>query len=109
MQALNWLIQRITGAVLLAGLTVHFMVMHFSGAENLAHAEVVKRLSSPIWLAFNAAFLLSAIYHGMSGLWGMTVEYLRHKGALLKIAKATIAILSVGLAGAGFYILSFGM
>jgi succinate dehydrogenase / fumarate reductase membrane anchor subunit len=72
---MGWLFQRVTGLVLLAGLAVHFGVMHFSGSQQIDHEFVLRRISSPYWKTFDLAFLSSVIYHGFNGLWGIALEY----------------------------------
>ena len=101
-----WLIQRITGAVLFLGLAVHFYVMHFIGPEQLTYEAVSARLADPAWIAFNIAFLLSAIYHGFNGLWGIAIEYL--KGGALSAAKGAVLLSAAGLSAVGIYILTLG-
>jgi succinate dehydrogenase hydrophobic anchor subunit len=71
----GWFLQRITGLLLIAGLIVHFTVMHFSGSRQITHELVLRRISSPYWKAFDLAFLSSVIYHGFHGLWGVVLEY----------------------------------
>lgn len=73
--AAEWLFQRVTGLLLMAGLLVHFGIMHFSGAHQISHEFVLRRISSPYWKTFDLAFLFSIIYHGFNGLWGITLEY----------------------------------
>jgi succinate dehydrogenase / fumarate reductase membrane anchor subunit len=102
-----WLFQRITGVVLLAGLMVHFYMMHFVGPENISYDAVAARLDTPGWIMFNFLFLISALYHGFSGLWGIALEYVRSE-MWLNAAKALILLAAVGLCGAGFYVLAIG-
>jgi succinate dehydrogenase / fumarate reductase membrane anchor subunit len=100
----GWLLQRISGAVLVAGLALHFYVMHFAGSGNLTYEAVRQRLDDPWWIAFNMAFLLSAVYHGFGGLWGICLEYAR--GAALKALQSLVLVSAAGLTIAGIYILA---
>jgi succinate dehydrogenase / fumarate reductase membrane anchor subunit len=102
-----WLFQRITGVVLFAGLLVHFYMMHFVGPENLSYDAVAARLDTSGWIMFNVLFLVSALYHGFSGLWGMALEYVRSE-MLLKASKALLLLAAFGLCGVGVYVLSLG-
>jgi hypothetical protein len=52
----GWLFQRLTGLVLIAGLLLHFSIMHFSGQEQITYAFVLKRISNPYWKAFDLFF-----------------------------------------------------
>jgi succinate dehydrogenase hydrophobic membrane anchor protein len=91
--ALRWAAHRLTGAILVFGLGLHFSVMHFSGPSELTYEAVRERLMQPAWTAFNAAFLVAAIYHGLYGLWGIGIEYVR-PGAAQSIFK--VAVLTAG-------------
>jgi len=77
----GWLFQRISGVVLLAGVAIHFYFMHYSGHveghEQTEYEMVIKRLSNPYWIAFDLVFLLSLIYHGFNGMWGIALEYIK--------------------------------
>lgn len=98
--ALHWVLRRLGGVLLLAGLGVHMYVMHFAAAGNVTYQAVSARLMQPGWIAFNAAFLLTAVYHGYGGLWDMAGEYLR-PGPALKAARTIIVLLAMGIVLAG--------
>lgn len=105
--AAAWMVHRAAGVVLVAGMAVHFGVLHFSGPDALTYEAVSARLASPGWTAFNFVLLLSAIYHGLHGLWGLALEYVSSP----TLRRASLAILlgaSAVLSGAGIYILSLG-
>jgi succinate dehydrogenase / fumarate reductase membrane anchor subunit len=102
-EALGWLAHRAAGAVLFVGLSVHFYVMHMGGAE-LTYETVSARLESPPWILFNLVLLLSAIYHGFYGLWGMAGEYVR-SARLRRMCGSTILGAASGLTFVGMYIL----
>ncbi|MCL5022389.1 MAG: hypothetical protein M1497_03315 [Nitrospirae bacterium] len=102
-----WLLHRITGLLLIAGLAVHFAVMHFSGPEGITHEVVLRRLSNPWWIAFNLAFLAAAIYHGFYGLRGLAVEYVGSL-RLQRVCLWLIVVTASLLMGTGIYILTLG-
>ncbi|MDA8431975.1 MAG: hypothetical protein M0Z60_03310 [Nitrospiraceae bacterium] len=103
--AKGWVLQRITGTLLFAGLIVHFSVMHFSGSRQITEEFVLERISSPYWKAFDLAFLSSAIFHGFNGLWGIALEYVGGP-AWLKLSR-TLLLASAGmLMLAGIYIVT---
>lgn len=106
-ETLLWLFQRITGAILFMGLGIHFYVMHYMGTEQLSHGLVIARLNEPGWIAFNAAFLVSAIYHGFYGLWGIFLEYITGRAAQ-RVAGVVLTGMSIALTGVGIYILTLG-
>lgn len=102
---IGWFLHRATGVILLIGLLVHFVLLHYSGAEQLDPEVVIARLSSPFWMAFNFIFLVSAVYHGFYGVWGIAIEYLnsdKHR----KLAKVSITGAACVVIAAGIYILS---
>jgi len=64
-----WLMQRITGAVLLLFLGAHFWVLHFAAAgEHIRLAASMQRLNSPFFMVVDSALLATAIYHGLNGV-----------------------------------------
>ena len=91
--------------LLVAGLLIHFIIMHFSGPGQITYAFVSERLNSPFWRTFDLLFLLSVIYHGFNGLWGIALEY-AGSAKLLKALQALILASAFGLAGVGIYILT---
>jgi succinate dehydrogenase hydrophobic anchor subunit len=51
---------------------------------------------------FKLAFVLSAVFHGFYGLWGIAEEHIR-QSALLKAVRAFILASAFLLASAGIY------
>lgn len=107
--AIDWYLQRITGAMLLILLAAHFWVEHFMSAPvrrgDLTYAVVVSRLSNPAWRAIDIAFLLVALYHGLSGLRGIVLDY----GPMSRrtLAFTNIVLVAVGVAWAWWGINAF--
>ena len=102
---LGWLLQRMTGLVLFAGLMTHLYLMHYIGHEQVQYEFVVRRLSDPFWKAFDLVFLLVLIYHGFNGLWGMALEYISSPG-ILKASKALVLVMAFLLIATGIYIIT---
>ena len=71
----SWFLQRITAAILVIGLFVHFWVLHFALERPLNFDKVQARLVSPCWIIFDMILLLCAVYHGLNGLWGIYVDF----------------------------------
>ncbi len=69
MDTFLWLLHRITGLLLIGGIAVHLSSLYTGFA-----------------LSFNRAFLLLflclLVFHGVYGLWGITVEYVNSKQIL---------------------------
>ncbi len=102
-EAAGWLLQRVTGAFLLAGVLFHFFFMHFTGPQKITYDVVIRRLSSPYWKTFDIVFLSLAIYHGFNGLWGLVLEYF-HGEKLRGITQVLILVSAVVLFATGIYI-----
>ncbi len=101
----GWLIQRITGLILLAGLIVHFSVMHFSGPKQITFDVVIRRLSNPYWKVFDLCFLVAILFHGFNGLWGIAIEYISSV-RLLRFSQALIVTMASLLLVTGVYIIT---
>jgi succinate dehydrogenase / fumarate reductase membrane anchor subunit len=104
-QVIEWVFQRITGAVLLAGLIIHFYTMHYSGSGQISHEAVMSRISNPYWKAFNILFLLSAVYHGFNGLLGMVLDYVHSRRNQIA-CEAVLIVTAMALVSAGVFILA---
>ena len=102
-----WLIRRVTGGILFLGLGLHFYTMHFMGEAQLTHDAILTRLSHPGWIVLNITLLGSALFHGMSGLWGIAIEYISDSNKL-RAAGAVIIVLSIVILLAGIRILMIG-
>lgn len=94
-EVIEWFLLRITGVILLAGLSLHFYTMHYNGPAQ----------TGTYWMTFNFIFLLSAIYHGFNGLLGIMLEYV-HSRKLQKVFEGILIITALILVGIGFYILT---
>ncbi len=102
---LGWLFQRVTGVVLVAGLAIHFIMMHYAGTGQTSYEAVARRLTNPFWKAFDLAFLGAVIYHGFNGLWGMADEYVSSR-PLTVLLKGALFITALLLTVVGVYIVS---
>ena len=105
--ALHFLLHRASGLVLFAGLATHAYVMHMMGAGAITHASVMARLADPFWIAFNAAFALSCLYHGLGGVQGVLLEYV-HSPSGQRVLRAVIMLAAVGMGVAAARILALG-
>ncbi len=71
---LHWLFQRVTAIFLVLGMAVHILVLPLGG-ERLTYSLVSGRLSHMGWIVFDLLLLLSCIYHGLNGIWGVILDY----------------------------------
>ncbi len=79
--AIEWYLQRITGALLLILLAAHFWVEHFMSEPllrgELTYDAIRSRIANPYWQAIDIAFLLVALYHGLNGFRNILLDYSR--------------------------------
>ncbi len=107
--AADWLLQRITGALLLVLLAAHFWVEHFMTAPvrhgELTYEIVAARLANPAWRAIDIAFLIVALYHGLNGLRNIVLDY----GPFRRLTVLTMnaALVVIGVAWAWWGITAF--
>ncbi|MBF8251646.1 MAG: sdhD [Deltaproteobacteria bacterium] len=71
---LHWFFQRVTAIFLILGMAVHILVLPL-GEERLTYSLVSGRLSHMGWIVFDLLLLLSCIYHGLNGIWGVILDY----------------------------------
>ena len=71
----GWLLQRITGILLIVGMIVHYLYLHFFSKGNLDFEYVASRLQSPWWVIFDTCLLAVIIYHGFYGLSEIINDY----------------------------------
>jgi succinate dehydrogenase / fumarate reductase membrane anchor subunit len=109
MAAVWWYLQRITGALLVVLLIVHFWVEHFVSENlrrgDLTYSAIRARISNPVWQIIDIAFLLMALVHGLSGARGIVLDYSRigRRGARF----ATIALCLIGAVWAWWGVQAF--
>lgn len=99
MAAVWWYLQRITGALLVILLIMHFWVEHFV-SENLRRGDLTydairARISNPVWQTIDIAFLLIALVHGLSGARNIVMDYSRIGRRGARIATAAFAVIGV--------------
>lgn len=83
---LFWLLQRITGAFLAIFLFTHVKVLHwdfnFATQGLIDFSFVINRLQGNIgWAIFYFLFIISALFHGLSGLWAIILDFRPSVGA----------------------------
>jgi len=78
--AFFWLFQRLTGAILAIFLFTHVKVLHwdfnFATQGLIDFGFVIERLQGNIgWLIFYFLFIISALFHGLNGLWAVVLDF----------------------------------
>lgn len=84
--AIAWLFQRITAVILFVLLMAHYIGYHFlskgvaKGGKHITYNEVKTLMSSPLFNLIQFIFLLTALYHGINGIWMVVEDYISNKG-----------------------------
>jgi succinate dehydrogenase / fumarate reductase membrane anchor subunit len=108
-RAINWYLQRITGAALLVLLIMHFWVEHFAAEVRTPAGltfEVIQRrfFQNPWFVAVDITFLFIALYHGLNGIRNICLDYTWGTRFRTPI---TIAIVLVGIVVAYWGVTAF--
>jgi fumarate reductase subunit C len=92
-QALLWLAQRASAALLALCVAVHLATIVYAVQGGLSSAEVLARTrGSAGWLAFYAAFVLAVTVHVPIGLRSVLGEWLGWRGYSRDVALALFAV-----------------
>jgi len=94
--ALPWFLQRISAVLLFVMLMFHFVTYHFIAKGVIKYADIITKMKSPWFNLLQFLFLISALYHGLNGIWTIAEDYCHHKGLRLLIL-ALILIVGFGL------------
>ncbi|MBI5777843.1 MAG: hypothetical protein HZA49_00105 [Planctomycetes bacterium] len=101
MSFIRWLLQRITGLLLVLGLGTHTIVIHFSGHSPIDVNVVHDRLKDTFWLVFYIVFLAATLFHGLNGFYEVIDDY--------KPSQRLRALLGLALWGIGLLALVWGI
>lgn len=99
--ALGWLLQRVSAVILFVLLLFHFITYHFlTSTRSVEYGQVLERARSWWFPLLQFAFLVTALYHGLNGLWSVLEDYTTNRygrlawhGLLLAVG---LALLFVG-------------
>ncbi|MFZ5632166.1 MAG: succinate dehydrogenase [Bacillota bacterium] len=101
MNALTWLLQRISAVFLLVLLGIHIWLLHVANtSEVISFSEARARLVSAPFVALYVLLLFFGLFHALNGLYTVMVDM------GLKARKTVIGILlavGLGLFGIGLY------
>ncbi|RJP79290.1 MAG: succinate dehydrogenase, hydrophobic membrane anchor protein [Candidatus Zixiibacteriota bacterium] len=92
--AFAWFFQRISGAVLVLALLLHFWVLHYSNQGEVTFEIVAQRLATPVWKTIDLTFLVLAVIHGFWGFLMIVRDYVHSKNMRLFLVAA---VWTVGL------------
>lgn len=75
-----WLLQRISAVILFILLMLHFVTYHFLGkGKAVSYHWVMSKAGSWWFPLLQFAFLLTALYHGLNGVWSVLEDYTTSK------------------------------
>ena len=74
--AWGWLLQAVTGVLVLVLITVHMVANHFIVSRGLRdYRDVVAYLSNPIVMVWELVFLIVVTWHGLLGLRAVLFDF----------------------------------
>ena len=80
-EAVLWIAQRASAALLALCVTVHLVTIVYAVQGGLTGAEILARTrGSSAWLAFYTVFVLAAAVHAPIGLRAVLIEWLGWRG-----------------------------
>ncbi len=77
---LIWFFQRLSAIVLFILLLAHFVTYHFISHGEITYAAVVAKMKLPWFNLVQFLFLLTALYHGLNGIWMVAEDYMKKRG-----------------------------
>jgi len=97
----SWVLQALSGLLLLVLLGVHLTVNHFAAGGLLTYQQVVAYLSHPLVLALEIIFLAVVVFHALAGVRAMLLdvgvsERTRRRGTVLLVLLG-LAMIAYGL------------
>lgn len=107
-----WLLQLITGLVLVVMLGLHMAVQHldsilaffgYAAGDPVAYAAVVQRAQATSWTVFYIVFLALALYHGLYGLRAILLE-LSLSPPAGRVLTGILTVVGIAAFGFGAYV-----
>ena len=71
----SWMVQRITGIVLVIVLIGHSILMHYNPQSGHTYDAVLARMQSNWYRVLDLTFVVLAMYHGLNGIWSIFRDY----------------------------------
>jgi len=101
-----WILQAVSGALLVLLLGVHIVAQHFVAKGGLRDfAQVVSYIRNPFVLVIESLFLIVVTWHAMLGVRAVLFDlgFSRRAEALIT---RSLAVLGVATAGYGFWLIA---
>jgi succinate dehydrogenase hydrophobic anchor subunit len=70
-----WLIQRLSGFLLVVLLGTHLLLLHYGGEGQLVFAAVTVRLKAFLFILIDSGLLALGLYHGLNGLRNVVLDW----------------------------------
>ena len=98
----SWYFFRLSGLALVFLAVFHVIIMHvINTVDEIDHAFIVDRWSSPFWQAYDFLLLLLALLHGVNGARVSIDDYVRSSGwrltAYSVLSLITLVFLALGM------------
>lgn len=88
--SLLWFWQRISAIILFVMLLFHFISYHFIAKGSYEWHRVITKMQSPWFNLLQFLFLISALYHGLNGVWMVSEDYFHSKQSRMIIKSLLI-------------------
>ncbi len=83
--AIIWFFQRISAIILFVLLLLHYVGYHFISDGTIKYNEIVAKMQSPWFTLVQFIFLITALYHGINGIWMVAEDYMKNKFTRLTV------------------------
>jgi succinate dehydrogenase hydrophobic anchor subunit len=105
-RSVGWLIQVVTGALVLLLVTLHMIANHFIVPNGLRNFnDVVDYLRTPIVLFFEVMFLVVVTWHGLLGLRAVLFDF-GLSARTERVVTWVLAVVGVATVGYGLWLTS---
>jgi succinate dehydrogenase / fumarate reductase membrane anchor subunit len=71
----SWVVQRITGIVLVIVMIGHYILMHYNPESGHTYDAVLVRMQSNWYRVLDLTFIVLGMYHGLNGVWSIFRDY----------------------------------
>ena len=92
-----WILQRVSGVILVFALSLHWFVQHYiSPWAEITFAGVHVKLQWTLYLVADLLLLVFAVFHGLNGMRTVVLDFKLSPGvaACLTVALAVLGILA---------------
>ena len=73
--AKSWVLQRVTGLILVVFMIGHYILMHFHPDSGHTYLAVLSRMQFSWYRILDLSFITLGMYHGLNGIWGIFRDY----------------------------------